>query len=383
MATREGTAVAEHVEPERPLIVDAHLDLAMNALEYGRSLLLPLEEIRRREGPDGGPGGAGVCTVTIPALREAGVFLCGATVYARVGEPTAGLSGCPDQAAAYGVARGHLAYYEALARQGVIRIVTSADGLAAHRREWRDGWAGRRLGRPAQRSAEEPASPPLGIILLMECADPLLHPGDVERWAAAGLRAVGPAHFGPNIYAHGTGSEGGLTPGGRELLRIMEGARLVLDVSHLADQAFWEAMDAFRGPVMASHSNCRALAPGPRQLDDGQIKTLIERDAVIGIALETAMLAGERGRLGGREAVGWDDVAAHIDHICQLAGSSRHVGLGTDLDGGFGRERVPAPLDSVRDVPGLAHALADRGYGPDDVTAIMGGNWLRFWERVL
>src|SRR5690606_15433954 len=193
----------------------------------------------------------------------------------------------------------------------------------------------------------------------------------------------GPAHYGPNVYAHGTGSEGGLTPGGRELLRVMEAAGLVLDVSHLADRAFWEALDAFRGPVMASHSNCRALAPGPRQLDDRQIKALIERDAVIGIALETSMLAGERGRLGGREAVGWADVVAHIDHICQLAGSSRHVGLGTDLDGGFGRERIPAPLDSVRDVPRLAQALAERGYSPGDVEAILAGNWLRFWERVL
>src|SRR5690606_26728487 len=166
----------------------------------------------------------------------------------------------------------HLAYYEALAQQGAIRIVASADGLAAHRREWGAWWAGGRLHEPAQRSAEEPASPPLGVILLLECADPLLRPRDVERWAAAGLRAVGPAHYGPNVYAHGTGSEGGLTPEGRELLRVMEGAGLVLDVSHLADQAFWEALDAFHGPVMASHSNCRALAPGPRQLDDRQIK---------------------------------------------------------------------------------------------------------------
>src|SRR5690606_27958750 len=153
---------------------------------------------RRREGPHGAPG-AGICTVTIPALREAGVFLCGATVYARVGEPVAGLSGCADQAAAHGVARGHLAYYEALAQQGAIRIVASADGLAAHRREWLEGWAGGRPRNPAQGWAEGAAAPPLGIILLMECADPLLRPGDVERWVGAGLRAVGPAHYGPNV----------------------------------------------------------------------------------------------------------------------------------------------------------------------------------------
>lgn len=362
---------------ERPLIVDAHLDLAMNALDYHRNLLLPVEEVRRREGEQGTPG-AGVCTVTLPTLREAGVFLCGATLYARVGQPVAALSGCPDQGAAYAHARGQLAYYEILAEQGVIRIVASADALASHRREWEDYWARRHRG-----PEEGSGAPPLGVVLLMECADPLLRPADVERWAAAGLRAVGPAHYGPNVYAHGTGSEGGLTDGGRELLRAMEAAGLVLDVSHLADQAFWEAVGMFRGPVMASHSNCRALAPGARQLDDRQIKALIERDAVIGIALETSMLAGERGRLGGREAVGWADVVAHIDHICQLAGSSRHVGSGTDLDGGFGRERIPAPLDSVRDVPRLAQALAERGYSPGDVEAILAGNWLRFWERVL
>lgn len=216
----------------------------------------------------------------------------------------------------------------------------------------------------------------------MECADPLPSPESIVAWVQAGVRAVGPAHYGPNVYAHGTGAPGGLTQGGRRLLQLMDALGVVLDTSHLSERAFWEALDGFSGPVMASHSNCRALVPGDRQLDDAQLRQVIQREGVVGIALETGMLEG-RPAGTGRVGVGVDDVVRHIDHVCQLAGSARHVGLGTDLDGGFGRERIPEGLDSAADLPRLRDALLAKGYSREDADLVMYGNWLRFWQRAL
>lgn len=355
----------------KPFIVDAHLDLAMNALEYNRDLLLPVEEIRRleKEALDRGwrGHGGGECTVSLPAMRRAGIVLCVGTVYARIGEIRANLTGWASQANARAIALGHLGYYQTLARQGHLRFIGTRQDLEAHLQ---------------QVTGQEPA--PLGVVLLMECADPLLTPREVEEWWQQGVRAVGPAHYGPNVYAHGTGSGGGLTPPGRELLGYMEQLGMVLDTSHLSERAFWEAVDAYAGPVMASHSNCRVLAPGDRQLSDEQLKAIIQRDGVVGIVLEISMLGG--GRLQGQAPtppVDLQRVADHIDHICQLAGNARHVGLGTDLDGGFGRERVPRGIDSITDLPRLGEVLARRGYGTEDIQAVMGGNWVDFWRRNL
>jgi membrane dipeptidase len=216
----------------------------------------------------------------------------------------------------------------------------------------------------------------------MEGADPILSPDQLEAWQQAGLRLLGPTHYGPGRYAGGTGTELGLTELGPALLKEMERLGIVLDLTHLSDQAFWESLEHYHGLVLASHNNCRRLVPHQRQLSDEQLKAIFERDGVIGAAFDAWML--QLGWIVGEsrnEQVSLATVVDHIDYICQLAGSSRHVGIGTDLDGGFGREQSPHDLDTIADLQKLAELLAGRGYGEDDIAAILHGNWLRLLRQ--
>ncbi|HXS56747.1 MAG TPA: membrane dipeptidase, partial [Hanamia sp.] len=206
----------------------------------------------------------------------------------------------------------------------------------------------------------------------------------LEKAYQNGLRAVGPAHYGPGIYAYGTDSEGGIGQKGRDLLSEMERLNIILDATHLCDQSFWEALDHFKGHVWASHNNCRALVPHNRQFSDDQIKALIERGAVIGGAFDAWMLAPGwvRGKSRPKEAgVIIATVIDHIDHVCQLAGNSLHSGLGTDLDGAFGTEQSPADLDTIADLQNIPGILKQRGYSEVDIENIMYKNWIRFLEK--
>jgi membrane dipeptidase len=218
----------------------------------------------------------------------------------------------------------------------------------------------------------------------MEGADPVLSPRQVQEWWAAGLRIIGPAHYGVSPYAHGTGTEGGLFPSGPELLKEMEQVGMILDVTHLSDQCFDEALDLFGGPVLASHHNCRALVPNQRQLTDEQIRRLIERGAVIGAAFDNWMLYPGWIRGESRpELVKMATVVDHIDHVCQLAGNANHAAIGTDLDGGFGREQSPHDLDTIADLQRLPGLLQQRGYSSADIEGILYRNWIRFFTTAL
>jgi membrane dipeptidase len=335
------------------LIVDAHLDLAMNALQGNRNLSHRVAEIRAVEGADGD-----IATVSLPELRAGGVFLCLATLIARsTGQPVPHLDfGSPAQA--YGVAHGQLAYYQALALLGQGQIIVDWPSLQAHHHRWQT----------------QPTTAPLGLIINMEGADPILSPKHLADWHRAGLRVLALAHYGPGRYAGGTGTTLGLSETGPALLREMARLGIVLDVSHLSDPAFEQALAEFSGPVLASHSNCRALSPKQRQLSDAQLRAIIKRGGVVGIALFDRMLTP-----AGPVSLG--DVARHIDHICQLAGSVRQVGIGSDLDGGFGRARIPTELDTIADLPQLGAILQQQGYSESDVAAILHKNWLDFFER--
>jgi len=169
------------------------------------------------------------------------------------------------------------------------------------------------------------------------------------------------------------------------LLQQMEQLGIVLDVTHLTDEAFWESLERFGGTVCATHCNCRALVPRQRQLSDRQLRALFERDAVIGVVMDAWMLDSE-WQLGHSraDAVGLtlDRVIDHIDHICQLAGSARYCGIGSDLDGGYGREQCPADLESIADLQRLVELLERRGYSRADIAAIMHGNWLRLLTSI-
>jgi membrane dipeptidase len=355
------------------LIFDAHLDLAWNALDWNRDLLRPVSEIRKRERELGMTGkGRGQGTVSFPELRRGGVGLFIATLLARLLRPnlTPQIQRYEHREAAYAAAYGQMAYYRVLEQQGVLRWIKDAASLDAHVHAWN-----------ADSERE-----PLGFILSMEGADPVLSPEQVEEWFHAGLRIIGPAHYGVSPYAHGTGTEGGLFPQGPALLKEMQRVGMILDVTHLSDQCFDEALDIYGGPVLASHHNCRALTPNQRQLTDEQIKRLIQRGAVIGTALDAWMMVPGwvRGQTRPEEAgVKLETMVNHIDRVCQLAGNARHAAIGTDLDGGFGREQSPYDLDTIADLRRLPELLRNRGYDEEAIAGILHGNWVRFFHQTL
>jgi membrane dipeptidase len=352
------------------IVFDAHLDLAWNALDWNRDLRQSVADIRRSEQGQTDKG-RGCNTVSFPELRRGKVVTFIATLLPRllrVGQIPA-IQRYGSMEAAYAASYGQLAYYRALEQEGLLRWIKDAPNLEAHVRAW-------------QRN-EDSTTEPLGFILSMEGADSVLSPEQVEEWWQAGLRIIGPAHYGVSPYAHGTGTEGGLFPKGPALLRAMEKVGMILDVTHLSDQCFDEALDIYNGPVLASHHNCRALVPNQRQLTDAQIKRLVGRGAVIGTALDAWMMyAGwVRGETKA-EVVALDAMIDHIDHVCQLAGSARHAAVGTDLDGGFGTEQTPRDLDTIADLQRVPDMLRRRGYRETDVEGIMYGNWVRFFKEV-
>jgi membrane dipeptidase len=359
-----------------PLIADAHLDLAWNAIDWNRDLKQPVSDIRRREIDEKITGkGRGLGTVSLNDLRRGRVGLFIATLLARLHRPgmMPAFQRYDSMLSAYGATMGQLYYYKALEQQGVLRWIKDADALDAHVKAWTEG---------------DSDHEPLGFILSMEGADPVLHPEQVQEWWDAGLRIIGPAHYGVSPYAHGTGTEGGLFPQGPALLKEMARVGMILDVTHLSDQCFEEALDLYSGPVLASHHNCRALVPDQRQLTDEQIKRLVSRGAVIGAAMDTWMLVPGwvRGETMPEDTgVCLNTVIDHIDRVCQLAGNCRHAALGTDLDGGFGKEQSPVDLDTIADLQKMPQLLRARGYKEADVTAILHGNWVRFfreaWKR--
>lgn len=348
------------------LIIDSHLDLAWNALQWNRNLQQSVYKIRVQERQLTGPG-RGQGTVALPEMRRGRIPLCFATLLARcTGQPIANLDyASPDQA--YGIAQGQLAYYQALAHTGEVRLISNIAQLDEHITEWQH-WE----VNPAQ------PQPKLGLVISMESADPILTPDQLPAWKEAGVRIIGPAHYGMGRYAGGTSCEEGLTAEGVQLLREMERLGTVLDLTHLTDKAFWQALDCFNGRVLASHNNCRALVPHQRQFDDAQLRAIFARDGVIGVAFDNWMI--RPGWIRGakeNETVTLALVANHIDHICQLAGSSQHAAIGSDLDGGFGREQSPSDLDTIADLQRIPEILSQRGYQDSDIESIMHGNWLR------
>jgi membrane dipeptidase len=347
------------------IVIDGHLDLAMNALLWNRDLRLSVAETRQQEQGMTQKGRA-AGTVAFPELRKGEVAVSMATVIARMNRN--GGAGIDYRAPeiSYASAQGQLAYYLELERQGVVRMIKDRAALDSHM----DGWRA------------DPENTPFGIILCMEGADPIVEPAQLDSWWNDGLRVLSLAHYGPSAYAYGTGSDGPLTDMGRELLDRMAGTKMILDVTHLCDTSFWEAVKRFDGPLLASHSNCRTLVPDGRQFSDDQIKLLIERDAVIGAVMDAWMLYP--GWIKGEtkpDVVGLDAFVDQIDHVCQLAGNTRHSAIGTDLDGGYGTEQVPHDLDTIVDLQKIPPMLKDRGYSESDIEAIFHGNWVRLFDR--
>lgn len=349
-------------------IIDAHLDLAMNAMEWNRDLKLPVASIREREKGMKDKPDRERNTVSLPALRKGKTGLVVATQIARYVKRGSMLPGWNSPEQAWAQSQAQLAWYHAMIGEGEMVQVTGKNSLEEHIILWEED------SKPDEQK-------PIGFILSLEGADSLVNLSYLEKAYSYGLRALGPAHYGEGRYAGGTGTGDGFTVIGKSLLREMDSLHMILDITHLTDLGFNEAMELYKGPVWASHHNCRALVNNQRQLTDDQIRRLIERGAVIGGVLDAWMLT--EGWIRGvsiPKARGTDlnSLIDNYDHICQIAGNSNHIAIGSDLDGAFGTEQSPYDLDTIADLQKLPELLRLRGYADIDISNVLHGNWLRF-----
>lgn len=345
----------------KPIIVDAHQDVGWNKVALERDFLESVAEKRAREGASPAHG-EGSAIVGLPELLRGNVRIVFATLYVA--------PACPDRAPrgptyatpqqAHDQAMQQLAYYAGLASDPRVSLITTRQDLDR---------------------VIDAVEPRIGLVLLMEGADPIVQPSDAAAWFDAGVRIVGTSWKGTR-YAGGTTEPGGLSALGRALLPEMERVGLILDTSHMAEQAFFEAMEIYHGAVIASHSNCRAYVNTDRQLSDDMIRAIVAREGVIGTVFYNRFLHAGWETGARKDAVTFADVLRHMEHICDLAGDARHVGIGSDFDGGFGVESAPREIDTVADLQKLADVLAAR-FDDEDVLNILGGNWIRLLRRTL
>lgn len=348
-------------------IIDAHLDLSMNAMEWNRDLRLPVTAIREREKglldkPDREKG-----TVSLPSLREGNIGLVVATQIARYVAPDNKLPGWHSAEQAWAQTQGQLTWYKTMEAAGEMVMIKDLAALEKHLVYWNDGGA-----------VDQKA---VGYILSLEGADSLVTVDYLQVAFDNGLRALGPAHYGPGRYANGTDATGGLNEQGKALIKEIERLGIILDATHLCDDAFYDAMELYNGHVWASHNNCRALVDHNRQYSDEMINILLQKSAVIGMPLDAWMMVPGWVRESSTPEqmnCSLQNMVGHIDHICQLAGNALHVGMGTDLDGAFGREQSPYDLDTIADLQNVPALLIAKGYSETDIENIMHGNWLRF-----
>lgn len=332
---------------QSPPIVDAHLDLAYNALR-GRDVLRPaVEQIADEEG---------IPSVGLPDLHEGNVALVCGTIFCapclKEGE-----TGYRTADEAHAAAVEQYEWYRERERDGTMRLV--------------------RTNRDVPSSA---TSSPLPMILLMEGADPMRTSADVAWWFERGLRMIGLA-WKRTRYAGGTGMPGPLTRDGVELVRELDRHGVIHDASHLAEESFWQLLEISDGSVCASHSNCRAIVPTDRQLSDDMIRAIVERGGVIGINFYDKFLLPPSEYKTRRATL--EDVVRHVRHVCEIAGNANHVAIGTDMDGGFGRDQIPQEIRTAGDLTKVGEALTRAGFATDDVARVLGENWLRFFRAHL
>ena len=358
------------------IVVDAHEDIAWNALTFGRDYTLSVAETRAREVDMETPAHNGHTLLGWPEWIRGCVAVVFATLFAAPVRRRYGLwdTQCyTDAEEAHNLYRASLDFYWRLVGEHPDKFCLIR--MRADLEQVLNGWQG-----------EEPRETRVGLVILMEGADGVRRPAELPEWYEAGVRILGPAWAGTR-YAGGTGEPGPLSDDGRALLEVMADLKMILDLSHMTEEGVLEALDRYQGSVIASHSNPLARLPHSakpeRHLSDHVISQIAERDGVIGIVTFNRFLKDGWSPSDGRQAVTIDDVIAHIDHICQVVGDAEHVGLGSDFDGGFGVDKVPLGLDSVADLRLIGGALSARGYNSGEVEAILGDNWLRVLRRAL
>ncbi len=357
---------------------DAHLDLAYLA-ENGRDLHASLKNCRGRYQP---------ASVTLPTMVEGNVRHCLATIFTEGVDTTkadqeTGAFTYPfgDADAAYRAGMRQMLLYNAWRDAGVIRQMP-------------------RRGHPPTNPIEPVADGcpleggPINMGVLIECADPITDPDELELWVEKGVVAIGMAWWHQSRYAGGNGTKhtkpgNGLTDLGRSLVRAMDDLDVVHDLSHLSQRSVDELLSMTDRAVMASHSNCRVLMgdsnslANQRHQSDEVIAEIANRGGVIGVNLLSAFLqpgldgGGRQGGKGGRASMDW--VVRHIEHICEVTGGTSSVGLGSDMDGGFGADELPVGIDTPSDLNLIVQALKDHGWGDADIAGFTHLNWLRFW----
>ena len=364
------------------LIIDGDYPMAGGAIRSQRQLTLPIEQARGVD-PDfaDSPGrpDSGIMA-TIPEMRKAKVAAAVVKVLGCVLRDGHDHGDVRTDELSYAQAQGQLAYYRILQAQGHVRMLSSRGEFRDHMKAWSE--------------TEIHDTLPVGFVLGMEGADPILWPEQVHEWYESGLRVVSLSHYGVSRYSHGTGTgtDGGLQNDAVGLLREMDSLGMILDVSHTSDESIRQELDSFIGPVISTHQNCRAITPGERQIPDELLRQIIDRGAVIGHSMDTWMLYREgvdwanippRRDVFPESAVTLEDYCDHIDHVCQMAGNSLHSAIGGDTDGQGGADGAPYEVDTVADYQKVAEILDGRGYKQDDIENIMFRNWQRFFETWL
>jgi membrane dipeptidase len=358
------------------LIVDAHEDVAWNVLCFGRDYLHGAHAIRQREA--GGPveAATGVAMLGLPDWLAGNVAVIFGTLFTlperKRTNPIESHYNTPGEA--YTLAMRQIDIYERMAGESPqIKLIHRRDDLEAALRSWE--------GDPLREGEDDRRQ--VGIVYLMEGGDAIKQPDEVDLWYERGLRAIGPA-WAATRYCGGTSEPGPLTDDGFRLLEAMANLNMILDTSHMAEQAFFQALDRYEGPIIASHSNPRVQSDNSdRHLSDNMIKALLDRDGVIGTVLFNKFLLRGWNHGDRKEAATIETAVRAIDYVCQMAGDARHAAIGTDFDGGFGMRSAPDGVDTVADLQKIAPALAEQGYTETDIELIMGGNWLRVLRGAL
>lgn len=352
------------------IVLDAHQDIAYTALQFGRDYTRSAYANRKRAAAAGMTGQ--LVTNGLPDALLGRVGIVFATLFA---EPNWSpftpdkIMGYDNAQEAYRVANRQRDYYQRLADEhAAVDLVRNQAELAAVLETWTDG--------------TDLQDHHVGLVILMEGADPILEPAQVEEWVARGVRIIGPA-WSETRYAGGTGRPGPLTDLGRELLDIMADYNLILDVSHMTEAGFYESMDRYDGHIIASHSNPTAFWDNERNLTDRQIRRLAERGGVMGTVLYNRFMNPHWYEGAPKADTPFTVVIDIIDHICQVTGSAAHVGIGSDIDGGFGAQDIPEGFDTIIDFLAIADGLRDRGYTEADIEGVMSGNFLRILRQAL
>ena len=364
------------------LIFDGDYPMAPLAMRLRRDVTQPLDELRRRDRDH-----ENIALASIPEMRRAGMAVAILKVVSDMEREGNTIKGYNAPHRLYGTGKGQIAYYNALERMGELRIIRTREDLREHMAQWE----------AAQDDEGKRATLPAGAILGLEGADSVTEPDELKEWWADGIRLISIGHYGMSPYGGGTGvgTEVGLLERGPAFLREMDRLGMLLDVTHTSDRSVREALAIFRGPLLATHSNVRALCRGERQLPDDLLQAVIDRDGVVGASMDTWMIwpqgAPDWGtddwpnnrRYFPREAVTLAHLVDHMEYVNRMAGDALHSGIGGDTDGQGGRECAPADVDTIVDYLKIADILRSRGYSESDVENIMWRNWVRLFDRGL